>query len=161
MSICSNCAWDNAFCQKCGSRLENVALVPKHEAFAPDHSHFEHGKVVNGAGHHETTPGLLEKHVKAGFPLKDDREKTTDTLCAINREAELKKQVFELKDELERYQEFWERAAAAVGLQHPPRLVDDIPPERQYMHQGHGFDDGWREFKEEDVLNYLRSIRRR
>lgn len=58
---------------------------------------------------------------------------------------------------------FWERAAAAVGMEHPPRRIDPspIPPEREYQRNWKPkFDDGWREFTEEDVLNYLRSIGR-
>ncbi len=174
MSVCSNCQWDNAFCQKCGQRLENPALVAKHDAFAPDHSHFERGRVVNGDGHHHVKEeetfeqfrrgDLLKKHVESGFPIKDmEAESKRRSALEIALETSLKEDG-ELRRKLDAFQGFWERAAAAVGLQHPPRRVDPhpIPPERAYMRSyTAGFDDGWREFTEEDVLNYLRSIRRR
>ncbi len=76
--------------------------------------------------------------------------------------TDLYAQLWDANKKLQEFEGFWERAALAIGMEHPPRLIDPIPPERQYQRNGVNggrFDDGWREFTEEDVLNYLRGVK--
>lgn len=76
-------------------------------------------------------------------------------------DSDIRKDLDLAKKQLEGFWDFWERAARAVGLEHPPRWVDPIPPERAYQRQTLPFDDGWRGFTADDILIFLQTLRRR
>lgn len=83
-------------------------------------------------------------------PVQDWRDKQI---------SDLHRELYEANETIRGFEGFWERAADAIGLQHPARLIDPAP-ERAYQRGNRRFDDGWRHFTEEDVLGYLRSIGR-